>query len=133
MKKKLLLVSALLGTLVLTGCQTPTRYAWHDYNSTMYQYNDGKLSEADAIALIAKVEEEAASSKRLVAPGVYSDIGTLYVRMGDNQKAVEYYRKEMETWPESAPLMSKLIEGLSRWKKDDDHAKVEGEHEGDRS
>ncbi|TOF05218.1 DUF4810 domain-containing protein, partial [Vibrio parahaemolyticus] len=32
----------------------------------------------------------------------------------NTSKAIAFYKKEAETWPESAPLMSALIQNLER-------------------
>ena len=47
-------------------------------------------------------------------PGLYAELGTLYLEAGDTQTAIDYYQKEQDAWPESQHLMTSLITTLSK-------------------
>jgi hypothetical protein len=49
-------------------------------------------------------------------PGLYAELGTLYLQMGEQVKAIAMYVKERDTWPESKSLMDALIKNLRRLK-----------------
>jgi hypothetical protein len=54
------------------------------------------------------------ASKQKIAPGLYAELGTLYLQAGDATKAVAMYTKEREVWPESRGLMDALINNVAK-------------------
>jgi len=101
---------ATLCALVLTGCAAPKgMYEWGGYDAMLYgSYKDPTTVAANMQKLelhIQKLEQ----GKQKVPPGLYADLGTMYLQAGDKQKAKANYMKERETWPESAGLMDALI------------------------
>jgi len=61
-------------------------------------------------SLIAEMEK----SKQKVAPGLYAELGTLYLQAGSPDKAIGLYSQERQAWPESKGLMSAMIQNLER-------------------
>ena len=59
---------------------------------------------------IAKMEQ----SQQKTAPGLYAELGTLYLQAGDSTKAVAMYTKERDAWPESKGLMDALINNVAK-------------------
>ncbi len=59
---------------------------------------------------IAQMEK----SMQKVAPGLYAELGTMYLQAGDSTKAVAMYTKERDAWPESRGLMESLIRNVSK-------------------
>jgi hypothetical protein len=49
-----------------------------------------------------------------VAPGLYAELGTLYMQEGDSAKAIGMYTKERDAWPESKGLMDALIANIGK-------------------
>lgn len=96
--------------LLLTGCayRAPI-YQWGGYDALLYQsYKNPEKAVDFRIGLekhIALMEQ----SKLMVAPGLYAELGTLYMQEGDPKKAVAMYTKERDAWPESKGLMDALI------------------------
>lgn len=80
----------------------------------LYQgYKDPNNMEVMRVSLekhISSVEQ----SKQKVAPGLYAELGTLYLQQGNNAKAIDLYSKERDAWPESKSLMSAMIASVSR-------------------
>lgn len=112
---KLLVTGLLLGSVVLAGCAT-TRdtYDWGKYDEMLYQsYKDVSKTENLRVGIeahIAALEK----SNRKVAPGLYAELGTLYLEMGDSDRAISLYAKERDAWPESKGLMDVMIASLER-------------------
>lgn len=104
----------LAGVVALaTGCAHDL-YNWGGYDRMLYnQYKDPTQAEAMRVGLTEHLAElEKANLK--VAPGLYAELGTLYLERGDAETAISYYEREKEAWPESAPLMSVMIKNLKR-------------------
>ena len=104
-----------LATLAfLTGCAAPKLYQWGGYDQALYAgYKDTTKMQALRTQLEAHVGE-IEKSKGKVAPGLYAELGTLYLQAGAYQKAVVFYTKERDAWPESRVLMTSLIQNLER-------------------
>ncbi|NOJ19699.1 DUF4810 domain-containing protein [Vibrio jasicida] len=101
--------------LFLVGCQTTnTLYDWGGYDEGLYEYyHDPVEAKEFPVALeshLAELEENGQKP----APGLYAEVGTFNLKSGDTTKAIAFYKKEAEVWPESAPLMNALIQNLER-------------------
>jgi hypothetical protein len=103
-------LSALVGVSGLLGCVPPPIYLWGDYEDTLYQ----RYANEDAAEQEARLREMvvAAELKSQVPPGVYADYGFMLYRRGDYGGAIGYFEKEKQRFPESAALMSKLIDRI---------------------
>ena len=110
------IVAVLLTTLA--GCVAPSLYQWGGYERDLYgAYKDPTKVEALRINL----ETQTAlmeSSRQKVAPGLYAELGTLYLQLGSSEKAIAMYKKERDAWPESKGLMTAMIENLERRQKE---------------
>lgn len=111
MKIFLLLVCGLF----LTGCANRSSiYQWGGYDAMLYQsYKNPEKSVEFRQGLelhIAKMEQ----SQQKTAPGLYAELGTLYLQAGDATKAVAMYTKERDAWPESKGLMDTLINNVAK-------------------
>jgi len=108
---KILLIA--LASLLLTGCATGI-YQWGGYDALLYQSykNPEKTLEfRQGLELhITKME----ALKQKIAPGLYAELGTLYLQAGDATKAVAMYNKERDAWPESRGLMDALINNVGK-------------------
>ena len=111
---KILLI--VLASLFMTGCANRL-YQWGDYggfDSKLYQsYKNPEKALEFRQGLdihISKLE----ASKQKVAPGLYAELGTLYLQAGDASKAVVMYNKERDAWPESRVLMDALINNVTK-------------------
>lgn len=108
---------ALLGCLALTGCASQALYQWGGYEDHLYAaYKDPTKVETLRIKL-ENVLQEAQKSGRRVAPGLYAELGTVYLQAGNRQEAIRYYGLERSTWPESTLLMTAMIQNLERLEK----------------
>jgi hypothetical protein len=101
---------AILAAAALAGCAAQPLYKWGNYDGLLYEsYKEpGKTAE-----LQQNLEHHIASlehSHAKVAPGLYAELGTLYMQNGDAEKARQYFAKERDAWPESRTLMDSLIQ-----------------------
>lgn len=99
--------------VVLSGCAQQGMYDWGGYSGLLYQnYKKPETVAANLATLQAHVTAlEGRNTK--VAPGLYADLGTLYLQAGDRDRALDNYRKERSAWPESAGLMDAMIKNLA--------------------
>lgn len=104
----------LLFFLCLTACAPPKMYNWGNYEQGLYNsYKDPSQTEALRVSLEEQVVVVEAGKQKM-PPGLYAELGTLYLKSGSSDKAKFYYTKEMATWPESATLMTALIQNIDR-------------------
>ena len=110
MHKSILVAAAFL---MLSGCAQQGLYDWGNYSGLMYQnYKKPESVAANLVVLQAHVTTLEGRKAR-VAPGLYADLGTLYLQAGDRDRAVDNYRRERAAWPESAGLMDAMIKNLA--------------------
>lgn len=104
----------LLAGLGLAGCAAPRAYDWGKYDELLYQsYKDVTRTEAMRVGLEQHVSALEGRGQK-VAPGLYAELGTLYLQAGDTGRAIELYGKERTAWPESKGLMDVMIASLER-------------------
>lgn len=108
-----------------SGCaQRNALYSWGGYESQLYaMYKDPTQVEKFRITLEAIVLESESRSQK-VPPGIYAELGTLYLQQGNTVKSLALYEKERAAWPESKGLMDSLIGVL---KKRQQSSQAEGE------
>ena len=98
----------------LSGCVTQPQYQWGGYDSLLYAgYKDPSKMEAMMVKLESHIGELEKTNQR-VAPGLYAELGTLYLQAGAPDKAIRMYTRERDTWPESQGLMNAMIKNLER-------------------
>lgn len=108
------LLWALPIVVALGGCVTPSLYQWGGYEEALYAgYKDPTKVEALRLKLEAHIAEMEKSAQK-VAPGLYAELGTLYLQTGSSDKAIAMYSRERDTWPESKGLMTTMIQNLER-------------------
>lgn len=103
-----------LAALVMGGCVANPVYQWGGYESKLYAgYKDPTKMEELKVGLEAHVAAMDQSGQKM-APGLYAELGTLYLQSGDSVKARGMYSRERDTWPESKGFMDTLIKNLER-------------------
>jgi hypothetical protein len=111
--KSMKLLAVAVFALLTVGCATkPTLYQWGGYDELLYRsYKSPDRTEAMRVGLetnVAALEKGHA----VVPPGMYAEIGTIYLEKGDRATAVSYYKKERDAWAESKTLMDSMIKTL---------------------
>lgn len=96
--------------VAMCGCASNNSlYEWGSYQPALVNYtkdSDAPRFEAELRDSIAKAE-----AKDRVPPGLYAELGYLLYQRGEAVEAATFFGREREAFPESATLMSKLIEG----------------------
>ncbi len=100
--------------LSLGGCASNRLYQWGGYEERLYAaYKDPTQVEVLRQRLEAHIQAtEQAGGK--VAPGLYAELGTLYLQAGQRARASALYARERQAWPESRQLMTAMIQNLER-------------------
>lgn len=109
-----IILFALLGVF-MTGCATRNNlYQWGGYDAMLYQsYKNPEKAVEFRQGLELHIEKMEAARQK-VAPGLYAELGTLYLQAGDASRAVALYTKERDAWPESRGLMDALITNVGK-------------------
>jgi len=105
---------ALAALMALTGCASNSLYQWGGYEDSLYAaYKDATKAEALRLKLETHIQAMEQAGQK-VAPGLYAEVGTLYLQAGRRQQAIGWYQRERQAWPESQQLMAALIQNLER-------------------
>ena len=100
---------------ILSGCaNNQALYQWGGYNSALYSsYKDPEQVAAQQTKLETHIAAMNSSNQK-VAPGLYAELGSLYLQTGKTSEAISQYKKERELWPESRGLMDAMISTLEK-------------------
>lgn len=101
-------VALLICLVILAGCGPKTHYAWNNYDTDLYDYYKDPTKKDEFAQTLKEILEDAEPENR-VPPGIYAEYGFLMYEKGDIAQAILYYQKESDKWPESKPLMAKMI------------------------
>lgn len=99
----------------LSGCggQPKPLYTYGDYSESYYN-SKKNVSEESALRLQKSIEYAIANPDKSrsgrVAPGMYANLGYLYLKGGENAKAIESFNKEKAIYPESSIFMDRMIQ-----------------------
>jgi len=105
---------AIAMTIALSGCVAPGMYQWGGYENNLYaSYKDPTQAENLRVKLESHISDME-RAKQKVAPGLYAELGTIYLQGGDSNKAAVLYAKERDAWPESKGLMTAMIQNIER-------------------
>ncbi len=114
MSSRALTLTILVCAAAVGGCAQRGMYQWGGYDAMLYQSYKSPEKVSDLrLGLethIGKMER----SQLKVAPGLYAELGTLYLQAGDSGKAIAMYTKERDAWPESKGLMDALIDNVGK-------------------
>ena len=113
--------TALLGVVtigfLMSGCSAQPKplYNYGEYSENYYHAKK-ELSPESALELQKSIEysiENAANSRSArVAPGMYANLGYIYLKGGKTDKALESFNKEKLIYPESAHFMDRMIKKI---------------------
>jgi len=113
--------TALLGVVtigfLMSGCSAQPKplYNYGEYSESYYHAKK-ELSPESALELQKSIEysiENAANSRSArVAPGMYANLGYIYLKGGKTDKALESFNKEKLIYPESAHFMDRMIKKI---------------------
>jgi hypothetical protein len=99
------------------ACAPQTKYAWGDYESSLYEHYKTPGDTQAFAQHLADTIGKAESSGKKVPPGIYAEYGQVLLESGDAKQAAVYFAKEKTTWPESAVFMTTMIRVASSTKE----------------
>jgi len=118
---KLLLSFALI--YGLSACVKPL-YNYEDYSQSYYD-SKKNVGAASALELQKSIErcierlDESRSGR--VPPGMYANLGYIYLKNSNAKSAIENFKKEKAIYPESTHFMDRMIKKV-QLAEDHDHA-----------
>lgn len=97
----------------LSACGAKTLYEWNGYDYALLKhYKDGTGSDELATSL-KKIIDKTEEKEGKVPPGLYADYAYALYEAGNVDQALLYFNKERNSWPESEPFMSTVIERIN--------------------
>lgn len=115
MKKNYYLVPVVATVVLLTGCAPqPAKplYNYGNYSDSYYAYKKNMTPET-TLALQNSMEkaitDTTLSQSGRVPPGMYANLGYLYIKAGKPNDAISNFTKEKTVYPESTIFMDRLI------------------------
>ncbi len=103
--------------LLMSACSTKQEplYIYGDYSQSYYD-SKKNLGVNTALELQKSIEyaiENASESRSgRVAPGMYANLGYIYLKGGKAAQAIESFNKEKSIYPESAHFMNRMIKKI---------------------
>jgi len=102
-------------TLLLAACADKTTtnnniYGWEGYEPTVYEYyQGGKSGPEQQIEELKQSIEKTRAIGKAVPPGLHAQLGLLYAKTGNTDKAFQEFTTEKTLFPESAAYMDFLM------------------------
>lgn len=91
------------------ACAPRSLYYWGNYEEYLYN-NNLKSDPEKAFNILSEIITNAERTPAAkLGPGLYAEYGFMLYKQGKTDEAVIYFSKESEAFPESEPLMNKLI------------------------
>ncbi|MCI2282621.1 DUF4810 domain-containing protein [Colwellia sp. MSW7] len=122
MKTKLLMV--VCAALLATGCANKVKpmYEYGEYSETFYtmKRDVGENSLKEWKVTLEDVIQRSGEQSLRVPPGVYANLGYLYLKVNDSRTAISYFELEKSIYPESVIFMNNLISKIKVQGSDDD-------------
>lgn len=122
--KVISLSTAVVGVLLMSGCASQPKplYSYSDYSQCYYD-SKKELTKDSALALQESIkraieDKENCRSGR-VAPGMYANLGYIYLKEGKTKEAISSFEKEKAIYPESAHFMDRMIKKIKTSEKGD--------------
>lgn len=113
--KKILPFAILVLIFILTSCNPQkTLYSWGDYQQKSYAYLKNS-SDENLEKLIKSYEDlinKQKGSRQTIPPGICADYGYLLVTKGEQEKGIEFLKREIALYPESTVFISRIIKKL---------------------
>jgi hypothetical protein len=94
--------------LIIAGCGPTALYDWGRYEDSLhasYVTHD----EAQAWSSLEATITSAQQQGQRLPPGACAEYGFALYKRGQHERAIEYFEREAQLFPESRPLMDKLI------------------------
>ncbi len=117
MKKTISLGTLIILSFIVSGCSSQPKplYTYGNYSESYYASKkdvsaDTALELQKSIEFAIENADESRSGR--VAPGMYANLGYIYLKSGKTDKAIESFNKEKSIYPESAHFMDRMIKKI---------------------
>lgn len=116
MKFKLPVIMML--AVMATGCATTksSMYNYGTYSESYYAMK--KEANADTSlewkSTLETIISDSKTDKLRVPPGVFANLGYIYLQANNNEKAVFFFQAEKEAYPEAGKFMNNLIRKVEK-------------------
>jgi len=110
MKKIILMI--LISSALISGCATQKpMYEYSNYSESFYgmKKEGGAETSDEWKTTLEDIISKSNASITRVPPGVYANLGYLYLKMNNNEQAIFYFEEEKKIYPESIKFMDNLI------------------------
>jgi len=116
-----------LSLFFILGCSSKKPlYYYGDYSNAYYE-DKKELSPQTRTHLLHSIDEAIEKAPQgtsaRVAPGLYANLGYLYLKAGQNKKAIENFEKEKALYPESSKFMDRIIQKIKALEEKNDETK----------
>ena len=99
--------------LASSGCVKRT-YDWGRFEDRLYRaYRSPEEWPGFRKELVTIIQRSDRRSRK-VPPGICAELGYFYYKEGNDAGAIRYFEREMREWPESAGLMTVLIQHVQQ-------------------
>jgi len=106
----------LIASCLLTACSGDGKrslYAWGDYPDRTYSYLKGEEQGwHDDISALEEQARKAEADRWDLPPGFRAHLGLLYLKAGQPDLAIGYFKAEKKAFPESATFMDFQLKGF---------------------
>lgn len=107
--KNILLIAACLALAACAQSGKPDLYYWDQYPGTVYEGMQNKKTPDEQVLVLEKYLAQAQAKDKKVAPGVYAQLGMVYLQVGRGTEAAKAFEEEKRLFPESANYMDFLL------------------------
>lgn len=104
---------------IITGCAPQKMYYWGNYSSTLYNYRKkpGPETLLKHKEELKKIVKESSIKSLRIPPGVYAELGYIYLRQNNFKEAINYFQLEKKIYPESHVFMDRLVKAAELQEK----------------
>jgi len=105
------LIISLASSSLLGGCANKEMYYWGQYESIVRQsyIEPGSMDVQTQVEKLTTDLQEAESSGKKIAPGIYAHLGVLYAEQGKYSQSKEALLQEKILFPESRVLIDGML------------------------
>ena len=106
--------------LLLSSCVSTPKplYSWGNYQEDMYSYI--KINTDESLEKLMKSYQniigKQTGSRQTIPPGICADYGYLLYQQGKTEEGLNFLKKEIALYPESAVFISRIIKNLENEK-----------------
>ena len=113
------LVLPLAAAALMTGCASKPKalYNYGNYSESYYAYKQDASPEpllAMQQAIEKAIAEAGDSISGRVPPGMYANLGYIYLKQGNAKEALQDFEMEKKLYPESTHFMDRVIEKVNK-------------------